>query len=55
MVVCPPVEVGEPRSEPVSQEEIDAVFAEVAGRLKRAHDEIRNGVEGWESSEMVFC
>lgn len=58
MCVCPPVDVGEARNEeekPVSQEEIDAVFAEVAARLKRAHDEIKSGVEGWESSRMIFC
>ena len=57
MVVCPPVEVGPARGSdhPVSQEEIDAVFAEVAAALKKAHDEIKMGVKGWENSEMVFC
>ena len=54
IVVCPPIDVGEPRSEP-TQEEIDAVFDKVAASLKRAHDGIKVGVRNWESSEMVFC
>lgn len=54
MVVCPPIDVGEARGEP-TQEEIDAVFEKVARSLKRAHDETKSGVKGWENSEMVFC
>ena len=54
MVVCPPIDVGEARSEP-TQQEIDAVFEKVARSLKKAHDETKAGVEGWERSEMVFC
>jgi hypothetical protein len=57
MVVCPPIDVGEAErsGEEPTQEEIDAVFAEVARSLKRAHDGVKVGVEGWASSEMTFC
>ena len=65
MVVCSPIEVGEAKKrrssggsegkEEPTQEEIDAVFTQVARSLKRAHDELKEGIEGWESSQMVFC